>query len=97
MKLIAIDFDNTLTALSVSGVAMVRLLQSHEHRVVCVTSREITDENIEAVEGWMEAHGLSDLAVFFTARESKVEYMARLGMSVDIWIEDDPRRCALGW
>jgi hypothetical protein len=43
----------------------------------------------------MESHGLN-LRVFFTGLGSKTDFMEQLGMKVDIWIDDDPRKCALG-
>lgn len=43
----------------------------------------------------MIMHGVS-LPVYFTGLSSKVEYAKRAGLAVDIWIDDDPKRCALG-
>ena len=93
--LIAIDFDETLTADARLWRKFCRIVKQLGHRIICVTARAETEENIDTVDEWMESHGIQ-MPVYFTSRESKVTYMARLGIKVDIWIDDDPRRCALG-
>lgn len=40
-------------------------------------------------------HGL-EMTVYFTGLGSKTDFMQIRGMKVDIWIDDDPRKCALG-
>lgn len=94
--LIAIDFDETLTADARLWKEFIGSAQRLGHRIICVTARRQTAENIEIVEGWIAANSL-DLPVYFTQLASKVEYMERVwGMRPDIWIDDDPRRCAMG-
>ena len=93
--LIAIDFDETLTRDAVLWIAFIDVAKTLGHRVVCVTARRPTEENDEIISEWMRDNRI-DLPVYFTALESKVDFMARHGHKVDIWIDDDPRRCALG-
>lgn len=93
--LIAIDFDDTLTKDSEFWRLFVDLAVSRGHRVVCVTARRDTEENNETIDDWFHVHGI-DIPVYYTALGSKVDHMRQLGLRVDIWVDDDPRRCALG-
>ena len=65
------------------------------HDVVCVTARRDTEENNEIVDQYMADWRIAIL-VYFTSLKSKVDYMKDRGIDVDIWIDDDPKRCALG-
>jgi hypothetical protein len=92
---IAIDFDDTLTMDAALWRQFVDSCKSLGHQVVCVTARRDTDDNNETLDSWMQSHGL-DLRVYYTGLASKVDHMKKLGLQVDIWIDDDPRKCALG-
>jgi len=93
--LFAIDFDDTLTADPVMFRTLIAVVESFGHRTVCVTARRDTDENREWVSDWMKKHGI-ELYTHFTSLASKVQHMERIGLKVDIWIDDDPRKCAFG-
>jgi hypothetical protein len=93
--LIAIDYDDTLTADAQLWLKFIESATSLGHRCICITARRDTDDNRESIETWMTMHGVH-LPVYFTGLSSKVEYAKRLGLKVDIWIDDDPKRCALG-
>ena len=93
--LIAIDFDDTLTADPVLFRTLIAVIQGCGHQVVCVTARHDLASNREWVSDWMKEHGIS-LYTHFTSMASKVDYMTRIRVKVDIWIDDDPRKCALG-
>ena len=93
--LIAIDFDETLTADAALWRNFARAVMQLEHRIVCVTARRDTEENRETISEWMQSHGL-EMPVFLTGLGSKTDFMERRGLKVDIWIDDDPRKCALG-
>lgn len=93
--LIAIDFDETLTADASLWRAFIDAATAGGHRCVCVTARRDTEDNYETVTTWMRSHGI-ELSVYFTGLGSKVDFMAKRGHKVDIWIDDDPRKCALG-
>jgi hypothetical protein len=94
--LIAIDFDWTLTRDPVLWSQFLSLAQAGGHRVVCVTARRLTDDDYDTIHEWMQSHGI-DIPVYFTELASKVDFMDRIGSKVDIWIDDDPKRCALGY
>ena len=93
--LIAIDFDDTLTADPVLFRTLIAVIESFGHRTICVTARRDTSENRLDIEGYFRKYGI-ELYVHYTAGASKVDHMARIGVKVDIWIDDDPRKCALG-
>ena len=93
--LIAIDFDLTLTADAELWRRFLEDVRQLGHRCVCVTARRDTDENRTTVSEWMQMHGI-DIPVFFTSLGSKVDFMQKRGMKVDIWIDDQPGKCALG-
>ena len=93
--LIAIDFDDTLTADPVMFRTLIAVLKSFGHHAVCVTARRDTDENRLNIEGYFAKYGI-DLYVHYSALGSKLEHMERIGVKVDIWIDDDPEKCALG-
>jgi hypothetical protein len=93
--LIAIDFDDTLTADAELWRDCIAKAISRGHRVICVTARRDTDDNRETIDSWMAEHGI-ELYTYYTGLASKVDHMQRIGVKVDIWIDDDPRKCALG-
>jgi len=92
---IAIDFDETLTADAALWRGFIELCIAGGHTLVCVTARRDTDANRDIIAEWMESHGML-MPVYFTGLGSKVDYMQRRNCKVDIWIDDDPRKCALG-
>jgi 5'(3')-deoxyribonucleotidase len=94
---IAIDFDDTLTAAQKLWRRFVtNAMLNYGHRVIVVTARRDTEENIDLIDGWLQENEFPELSVYFTSLQSKVDYMEKRGVKVDIWIDDDPRRCALG-
>lgn len=93
--LIAIDFDETLTKDADLWRQFCHIADQLGHRLICVTARRPTKENHETIDEWMKSHGI-EIPVYYSALGSKVDYMAKYGHKVDIWIDDDPRRCALG-
>ena len=92
---IAIDFDDTLTADPVLWKKFIDDARSLEHRVICVTARRETEENIDDIDEWMNMWGI-ELPVYFTNLKSKVEKMSSLGVKVDVWIDDNPRAVVHG-
>jgi len=93
---IAIDFDETLTRDAELWCAFVRAARKLDHRILCVTSRPQTEDDVDTVDEWFAKAGFT-LPVYFCSHESKVAYMASLGIKIDIWIDDDPKRCAMGF
>jgi hypothetical protein len=93
--LIAIDFDETLTADAELWLHFVRKAKTLGHSVICVTARRDTESNRDIVRAWMWENDI-DLFTHYTNLGSKIDYMERIGVKVHIWIDDDPRKCALG-
>ena len=93
--LIAIDFDDTLTADAKLWRVFICAAKTIGHRVICVTARRDTESNRDIVMAWMRENEI-ELSTVYTNLGSKVDHMARIGVKVDIWIDDDPRKCALG-
>ena len=77
---IAIDFDETLTLDAGLWRGFIDACRAVGHHVICVTARRDTDEN----------------HTYFTGLGSKVEFMKAREIKVDVWIDDDPKKCALG-
>lgn len=93
--LIAIDFDETLTRDAGLWSQFICVARKCGHRIVCVTARCDTEDDNDTIDEWMQVNAI-DLPVFFTSMASKVDHMKSIGQPVDIWIDDDPRKCAMG-
>ena len=93
---IALDFDNTITADPAFWKQFTDLARSHGHKVFCVTLRGRDLESLNEVDGFLELHGFEQMIVWGTALKSKLKTMERLGVHVDIWIDDDPERLVQG-
>jgi hypothetical protein len=90
-----VDFDNTISRAPGLFRSMIQLMKNDGHRVLCVTARRQTDENMADIEGFLVDHCI-DIPVFYTSLRSKVDFMKSRGIDVDIWIEDDLKSCLLG-
>ena len=93
---IGLDFDNTLTADPTLWAAFVSLAQKLGHSVVIVTARRDNHENRADLTDFLESREFPSIPIFYTNLGSKIAHMKKLGMPVDIWVEDDPLTCALG-
>jgi hypothetical protein len=92
---IAIDFDDTLTADPVLFRLFIDQARRLGHKVFLVTARRDTDENREEIESFLEHHGI-EILTWYTGLQSKVEFMKSKGIKIDVWVDDNPRACALG-
>lgn len=81
---IALDWDDTYTADPGFWDAFIDLAKLHGHKVVICSCR--TPE--WAAEAPMETP--SDTAVFLTSFGPKRPYMEKMGLPVDVWIDDCP-------
>ncbi len=94
--LIAIDFDDTLTADAEMWKLIIPVMKSRDHRVVCVTQRRASEENVDLIDDWMAEHDLV-LPTYFTNGEPKESYMLRMSsIRVDIWVDDNINRAVHG-
>lgn len=87
---IAIDFDDTLTKDSELWREFIRICRIGHHKIICVTCRRNTAGNQDVIERWMKSQDCN-IPVYFSNLNSKLELMNKLGIKVDIWIDDDPR------
>lgn len=81
---IAIDYDDTYTLNPEMWNEIIEVMRKHDCSVACVTSRRKTFDNIKDIS---EATGLSVVCCDYNA---KAEVMRKLGLRVDVWIDDNP-------
>lgn len=83
--IIAIDYDDTYTADPVMWDAVIHEMFIHGHIVYCVTCRRDTPENRERCSIIPD-----DVPIFFTGLKPKRTFMEKLGIKIDVWIDDMP-------
>lgn len=84
----ALDYDETYTADRDLWDCFIGHAQQRGHRVIGVTCRRRTEENLAEVQ--------MPVPVYYTDLGSKRHHMERLGVKVDIWIDDDPKCVEFG-
>lgn len=83
-RTIALDYDDTYTACPAMWDRVVPIFKAHGFRVLVVTCRCGTDENVEKVK-------VPGCSVVFTDHQPKRDYLKhKRGIEVDIWIDDYP-------
>lgn len=83
MANIAIDFDDTYTADPELWDLFVSQARARGHRCFCVTARRDTEENVRICV-------IPDCPTIFTRLSAKKAFCERLGLKIDIWIDDSP-------
>ena len=78
MSVVALDYDGTYTAMPAVWDRFIEAAQNAGHRVVCVTMRHPTEPVNVPCE------------VIYTSRQAKLLFTQRLGLTVNIWIDDMP-------
>ena len=86
----AFDFDNTWTIHPVKRFA--ESLREDGHLVIVVTARQETKENLQI----LREHVPKGFGIYFTSGESKLSLIERMGIKVDVWIDDDPKTLVNG-
>jgi hypothetical protein len=86
---VAIDYDKTYTLDPELWNSFIEQLNSRGHKVWCVTSRIDSPANQSEVI-------IPNAMTIFCGFASKVWYTKELGISIDVWIDDDPAMCAFG-
>ena len=86
----ALDYDGTFTAAPDLWDRFVVMAREAGHSVVCVTARRDTEENREMLRAELD-RWIEGLPLFLTSLSSKKDYMEKIGVRIDIWIDDDPR------
>lgn len=89
---IGIDWDDTYTTDRWLWAMFCGLALDRGHRVWIVTARRNTEENREVVQG------PPGVPVAFTGLTPKQWYMEeKLGVKVDVWIDNDPETLVRGY
>lgn len=91
-----IDFDNTFTACPELFASFITQAESAGHRIVIVTSRRNTDENLSDVRAFLKEHGCCQ-PIVFASLGSKLHAVAEREIKVDIWIDDNPETLVHGY
>lgn len=80
---IALDYDGTYTADPPLWDMFIAAFKERGHRVWIVTCRRDTEENREDIGK------PGGCLVVFTNLAAKRTHMERLGLKVDVWVDDD--------
>ncbi|MFO0940119.1 MAG: hypothetical protein U0930_05065 [Pirellulales bacterium] len=86
---IGLDYDDTFTADFVLWAGFIRQAILLGHRVLMVTARRETEENVDQINSHLDQYQCQ-IPIYFTSLRSKIDYMKERGINVDIWIENDP-------
>jgi hypothetical protein len=89
------DLDGTIDRDPEMMKSWIEQAVSRGHKVYCVTSRRNTAEHNDIVYGWLKEHGIN-VKVFFTSLSPKIDYMLDKGITVDVWLDNDPRTLVNG-
>lgn len=84
-KVIAVDFDETISDNEAGWLLVLSLLEKIGYRVVICTYRK-PNHHPEDLQFLVD----KGYAVFYTAHQAKKEYMAAQGINVAIWVDDNP-------
>jgi hypothetical protein len=77
---IALDYDGTYTADPAFWDKFMIDCKAYGHEVIVVTMRRPE-----------EIVSFSDRLIVYTSRRAKKQYCENAGISIDIWIDDNPR------
>lgn len=91
----ALDFDDTFTADPGLWAMFVAIARSRGHRFYLVTARRATEENLDEIQAALD-HYDCQLTIVFSNLGSKIHAVARQGLEIDIWIDDDPASLVSG-
>ena len=81
----SLDYDNTYTTDPVMWDALIDMMKRYGHKVYVVTMR--TPEEGAEVRQYL---GDKVEAIIFTSRKAKQDYVTKLNVRIDIWIDDIP-------
>ena len=92
----ALDYDDTFTAAPELWSMFVTRAKEMGHRVVLVTARRETDENVETIRASLRAHNCV-LPIVCSNMGSKLDAVKKRGIDVSVWIDDRPEKIATGY
>lgn len=84
-RIVAIDFDNTITADPEFYMNLVDTYRSREWEPVVCTLRDNMDDNLQEIRAKLRDAGIR---VYTTDGKKKRAYMLHQGISVGMWIDD---------
>lgn len=93
---LVIDFDETLTAMPEFWLPTIQLAKSLGHRVLVMTQRRCTIENIDMVDEWLSEKGFEDIAVHFCDCRSKLWKLKDLDIAHFVLCDNDPKAAVEG-
>jgi hypothetical protein len=79
-----LDYDGTYNEASDLWDAFVANARAQGHKVVCVTCRRETLENVQECD-------VPGVLTYFTGGAPKQWFMEQRGVSIDVWIDNEPR------
>lgn len=85
MQLVAIDYDETISACPTAWREVIEVMKRLGFRVIVVTYRQPDCDPYEL--HWLEAYVE---AVLFTGQTNKRGFCTDQGYDVDVWIDDEP-------
>ena len=85
---IGLDYDGTVTSDYAGFVSLVRMMRQRGHEVYITTMRYISEckNDLEFCAFAKNVDG-----VIATGREAKKDYYLKYGITIDVWIDDNPR------
>lgn len=86
---IALDYDGTYTADPVLWDRFITDAKSRGHKITVVTCRRDTEENRQEVV-------VPGCLVLFTNLAAKKWAVEQRGLTIDVWVDDDPNCIANG-
>lgn len=86
---IAIDYDGTITEDHEMFADIIRVMQRAGHNPIIVTMRYESEK--DGFLKHIEENKNIKVSVYYTGRKAKIDYMAKLGIFPNIWIDDNPQ------
>lgn len=84
---IALDFDDTFTRDPDFWLNFILMCRNKKHTVYCVTARS-TRDSAEVFDALGQFIGEENC--YFTGMRAKKRFMFEQGISIDVWIDDNP-------
>lgn len=84
-KVVAVDYDDTISHHDSAWLKILKAFELTGYRVIIVTYRQpnMCPEDLQFLKD-------AGYKVYFTGQKSKREFMRRLNIDVNIWIDDKP-------
>jgi len=90
-----LDFDDTFTADPEWAAEFIAITERRGHRVLIVTGRRRDDESEMTIRLAQIEYGTNQ-RVIWAEMGSKLYAVEQLGITIDVWVDDDPRKLVHG-